>query len=81
MWWEMLRDAFAARRLGNRGQMRSVRRSRIDHRDVAGADDIGVGAEEGIGARIVGHDAPDVRRDLLGHAVIDIGATIESKLR
>ncbi len=55
--------------------------ARIDHRDLAGADDIGVGAEKGVRARIVGDDAPDVGRDLLGHAVVDVHATIESKLR
>ena len=41
---------------------------------------IAIGAEEGIGARIVGDDAPDAGRDLLGDAIIDILTAIESKL-
>jgi hypothetical protein len=52
--------------------VRLVEGARIDDGDLAAANDVAVGAEEGIGARIVGDDAPDARRDLLGDAIIDI---------
>ena len=53
----------------------------VDDRDLAGADEIGIGAEESIWAGIVGDDAADAGRDLFGHAIVDIHASIEGKLR
>jgi hypothetical protein len=55
--------------------------TRIDDGDLTAPDDISVGAEEGVGSWIVGDDAPNARRDLLGHAIVDVNAAIEGKLR
>jgi hypothetical protein len=40
-------------------------RSRIDHRDLAGADDIGLGAGEGERRRVGGEQPANARRNLL----------------
>ena len=76
---EDMSEALAPYRGGDRLQMPLVARARIDDGDLAAADDVAVGAEEGIRARIVGDDAPDAGRDLLGDAVVDILTAIESK--
>ena len=75
---EDMADPLAACRLGDGRKMGRVGGSGIDHGDLARADNICVGAEKGVGAGIVGHDAPHVGRDRFGHAVIDVHATIES---
>ena len=73
-------DALAPRRLRDRRKMRLVGRTWVDDGHAAAADDIGVGAEEGVGRGIVGDDAAHLRSDLFGHAVVDIDASIEGKL-
>ena len=55
--------------------------TRIDDRDLAAPDDVAVGAEKRVGPGIVGHDAANAGADLLGHAIIDILAAVEGKLR
>ena len=78
---EDMGEPLALDRGGDRLQVPLVGGTRVDDGDVAAADDIAIGAEEGVGAGIVGDDAPDARRDLLGDAVVDILAAIEGKLR
>ena len=78
---ENMADALAARGRSDRGEMIGVGGTRIDHGHLAGADQIGIGAEKRVRAGIIGHDATHAGRDLLGHAVIDVNATIEGKLR
>ena len=46
-------------------------RARVDHRDLAVADDIGPGAAEGEGAGIARDDAADHRRDRLQPAIFE----------
>ncbi len=60
-----------------RNMVRQIR-PRIDHRDLARADNISVGPEKGVRARIIGHDAPHVGRHLFGDAIVDVLATIDS---
>ena len=61
--------------------MAIVRRTRVDDRDHAtAAHEIGVGAEEGIGTRIVGHDCGEPRRDFFGYSVVDVNIAIEGEL-
>jgi hypothetical protein len=74
-------QAFAPDRRSDCLAMRLVVGPRIDDRDLAGADDIAVGAEKGVRAGIVGDDAADAGRDLLRHAIIDIDVAVEGKLR
>ncbi len=62
-------------------EMVAVGRAGVDHGDLSAADHITIGAEERVRAGIIGNDAPDVGRDLLGDAVVHILTTIESKLR
>ena len=76
---EDVRQALAFDRGGDRLQMPLVGGTRVDDGDVAAADDIAIGAEKGVGARIVGDDTPDAGRDLLGDAIVDILTAIESK--
>ena len=76
---EDVRQPLAFDRGGNRLQMPLVGGTRVDDGDVAAADDITIGAEKGVGARIVGDDTPDARRDLLGDAIVDILTAIEGK--
>ena len=78
---EDMGETLALDRRGDRLEMRLVGGTGIDDRDLAGADEIGIGAEEGVWARIVGDDAADAGRDLFGHAIVDIHAPIEGKLR
>jgi len=66
---------------GDRLQMALVGGTRIDDSDQAITHDISIGAEKGVGPWIVGDDAPDAGRDLLGHAVVDVNVAIEGKLR
>ncbi len=73
-------DALAAGGLGDRREVVIVGWPRIDHGDMAAADEIGVGAEKGVRRRIVGDDAANLGRDVLGDAIVDISAAIEGKL-
>ena len=73
-------DSLAAGRLDDGGEMLLAGRTGIDDGHAAAAHDISIGAEKGIGRRIVGDDAAHLRGDLLGHAVVDINASIEGKL-
>jgi len=73
-------DALAARSFGDGGKMRRVRGARVDDRNPAAADQVSVGAEKGVGRRIVGDDAANLRRHFLGNAVVDLDASIEGKL-
>jgi hypothetical protein len=74
-------ETLALGRGSDRLQMALVGRSRIDDRHLSTAGHISIGAEEGVRAGVVGHDAADARRNLLGHAIIDVNAAIEGKLR
>lgn len=76
-----MREALAFGCRGNCLQMGLVVGAWIDDRDLAGADEIGIGAEEGVRPGIVGDDAAHARRNLLGHAVVDINVAVEGKLR
>ena len=76
---EDMRQPLVFDRGGNRLQVPLVGGTRVDDGDVAAADDVAIGAEKGVGARIVGDDTPDARRDLLGDAIIDILTAIEGK--
>jgi len=73
-------DALAARGVGDCRKMRLIDGTRVDDRHAAAANEIGVGAEKGVGRRIVRNDAPNLRRNLLGYAVVDLNASIEGKL-
>jgi len=73
-------DALAAGRFDDGGEMLPVSRPRIDDGHAAAANEVSIGAEEGVGRRIVGNDTAHLRGDLLGHAVVDINASIEGKL-
>src|SRR5579885_1292296 len=74
-------ETLALEGLGDRFEVGLVVGAGIDDRNPAAADEIGIGAEKGIRPGIVGDDAADARRNLFGHAVIDIDVTIEGKLR
>ena len=76
---EDMRQPLVLDRGGNRLQVPLVGGTRVDDGDVAAADEIAIGAEKGVGARIVGDDTPDARRDLLGDAIVDILTAIEGK--
>ena len=78
---ENISEALALDRVRDRLQMPLVGGTGIDDGDLSAADHISVGAEEGVGPGIIGDDAPDAGRDLLGDAIIDVNAAIESKLR
>src|SRR5262249_52365585 len=73
-------DALAACGFGDGRMVRLVCGARINDRHAAAADEISVGAEKYVGRGIVGDDAADLRRHLLGDAVVDINASIEGKL-
>ena len=73
-------DALAPRRLRDCGKMSLVGRAWVDDGHATAADEIGVGAEKGVGRRIVRNDAANLRRNLLGYAVVDLNASIEGKL-
>src|SRR3990170_3103802 len=78
---EDISEALALDRVRDRLQMAPVGGTGIDDGDFSATDDIRIGAEEGVGSGIIGDDAPDAGRDLLGDAIIDVNAAIESKLR
>src|SRR5690348_9864368 len=78
---EDMSDLLAFDRRGDSLEMRLVGAAGIDDRDLACSDHIGIGAEKSVRAGIVGDDAADAGRDLYGHAIIDIHAPIERKLR
>ena len=66
-----MRDLLAREAREQRLDMIGEVRPRVDHRDLAVADDIGPGAAEGKGAGIARHDAPDHRRDRLQPAIFE----------
>jgi ABC-type polysaccharide/polyol phosphate transport system ATPase subunit len=78
---ENVDETLALGRGSDRLQMTLVGRSRIDDGHLSVADNVSIGAEEGVRAGIVGHDAADAGRNLLGHAIIDVNTAIEGKLR
>jgi hypothetical protein len=78
---ENISEALALDGSRDRIQMAFVGRTRIDDGDLAASDDVAVGAEKRVGPGIVGDDAPNAGADLLGHAIIDILAAVEGKLR
>src|SRR3990170_5741715 len=78
---EDMSEALTLDRVRDRLQMPLVGGTGIDDGDLSAADHIAIGAEEGVGSGIVGDDAPDAGRDLLGDAIIDVNVAIESKLR
>ena len=51
--------------------MRRKVRARVDHGDLALADDVGAGAQIGEGAGIVGHHPSDQGRDLITDSVFE----------
>jgi len=73
-------DALAARGVGDCRKMHLIGGTRVDDRHAAAANEIGVGAEKGVGRRVVRNDAANLRRNLLGYAVVDLNASIEGKL-
>src|SRR6202011_728319 len=66
-----MRDLLAREAGEQRLDMIGEVRPRVDHRDLAVADDIGPGAAEGKGAGIARHDAPDHRRNRLQPAIFE----------
>src|SRR5262245_57840301 len=74
-------NALAPGGCGDRRPLAFVGRTPIDESDQATTHDISIGAEEGVGPWIVGDDAPDAGRDLMGHDVVDVKVAIEGKLR
>ena len=74
-------DALASRGGRDRRQMGLVVRARVDDRNGPAPDDIGVRAEERVGAWVVRHHAANSRRDLLGHPIIDSQIAIEGEFR
>jgi len=72
-------DALAPRRFGDGRKMSLVGRAWVDDGHAAAADEIGVGAEEGVGRGVIGDNAAHLRGDLFGHTVVDIDASIEGK--
>src|SRR5262245_61254307 len=78
---ENIGEAFALDGSRDRLQMALVGGTRIDDGDLAAPDDIAVGAEKGVGPGIIGNNPANAGADLLGHAIIDILAAVEGKLR
>src|SRR5262245_51225539 len=65
----------------DRLQMTLVGGTRIDDGYLAASDDVAVGAEKRVGPGIVGNNPASAGANLLGHAIIDILAAVEGKLR
>lgn len=75
-----MRDRCAANRIHDGFQVSIVVGTRIHDRDVSVAQDEGVGALEGEGARIVRDHAPDAGRHFMGHAIVEIHRPFECKV-
>src|SRR5262245_50170057 len=78
---ENIREALALYGGRDRLQMALVGGTRIDDGDLAAPDDVAVSADKRVGPGIIGDDAANAGADLLGHAIIDILAAVEGKLR
>ncbi len=78
---EDMLDAHSLGSLGDGLEMLRVLGARIDNCEFVAADEIGVGAEEGVRGGIIGDDTAYALRHLFGDAVMHVNAAIESKLR
>ncbi len=65
-------DALARHGLEDGVEVRRVVGARVNHRDLAAADDVGPRALEGEGPGVVGHHPADQRRDLVAGAVFEL---------
>ena len=77
---EDVRDRFAAHRIENGFRMRRIVRSRIDHRDLASADDVAKRSREAERPGIVAENPPQARHHLLDHACLQREILVEANI-